>query len=120
MIKKVSLFCPKEKCYFIPKTIDELKNKFAFYQKCKICNKIIQLYENNYKCNACKNFYCNKCAKEHEKSDIKNVMTNLYELGYICEQHCELYSTSCNICQKNLCEICKESHWHKIDEIFFL
>ena len=114
--KKVSLFCPKEKCYFIPETIDDLKNKFAFYQKCKICNKIIQLYENNYKCNACKNFYCNKCAKEHEKSDIKNVMLNLYELGYICEQHCELYSTSCNICQKNLCEICKESHWHKIDE----
>ena len=43
-------------------------------------------------------------------------MFNLYELGYICEEHCELYSTSCNICQINLCEIYKESHFHKIDK----
>ena len=83
--------------------------------KCKACNEVIEIYDNNYKCNDCKNLYCQQCAKEHEKSDIKNVMFNLYELDYICEEHCELYTSSCNVCQINLCEICKESHRHKID-----
>ena len=58
------------------------------------------------------NFFCEECAKEHEKIEIKNVLINLYEVGYICEDHCEFYSTSCNICKINLCEICKENHEH--------
>ena len=113
--QNTSFYCPKEKLFFSPKDTIELKNKLIINMKCKACNEVIEIYDNNYKCNDCKNLYCQQCAKEHEKSDIKNVMFNLYELGYICEEHCELYTSSCNVCQINLCEICKESHRHKID-----
>ena len=88
----------------------------TFDVKCKKCNKSIEIYDdNNFKCIDCKYIFCQQCAKEHEKIDIKNVLINLYEIGYICEEHYELYSTSCNICQINLCEICKENHIHKVD-----
>lgn len=113
--KDISLYCPKERAMFCPKDVIELKDKLIFNIKCKNCNKIIEMYDNNYKCNDCKYFYCQECAREHEKSDIKNVLLNIYEIGYICEEHCELYSTFCNICQINLCQTCKENHVHKLD-----
>ena len=105
---------------FSPKNIDELKDYFNFIIKCINCNKNIEIYENNYKCVHCCKLFCHKCATEHRKENIKNVLIKIYEVGYICEEHCQLYSTFCSICKLNLCEFCKENHFHKIEQEKYL
>ena len=47
----ICLFCPKEKYYFFPKDENGLKNIIYSNIKCNICSKIIEIYDNNYKCN---------------------------------------------------------------------
>ena len=39
---------------------------------------------------------------------------NLYDIGYICEEHKKKNIDSCEMCNIDLCEICKPYHIHKI------
>ena len=115
-LDKCEIFCYKDKFYSIPEDINELKNDLNFKINCKNCKNKIELYEKNYKCLNCGKYFCDNCAYDHRKKDIKNVLINIYECGFICEAHCELYSSFCAVCKLNLCEICKETHVHKIDQ----
>ena len=115
-LDSIIMFCPKDKTCLKPKEINDVKKCLDIKIKCGKCDKKIEIYENNYKCIKCNKYYCEECAVEHEKSDINNILINIYEIGYICEEHCELYSTFCGLCKQNLCKICKESHFHKVDE----
>lgn len=114
--EKIEIMCAKDKFFSIPKDINELKNDLNLKINCKNCNNKIEIYENNYKCLNCDKFFCNNCAYDHKKKDVKNILINIYECGYICEEHCELYSSFCGLCKLNLCKICKENHVHKIDQ----
>ena len=114
------LFCPKEKrdifSLDIPKDMADLEEKLLLDIHCNICDKKIEIFENNVKCIKCQKFYCQKCSDIHAKEDIENIFMNIYELGYFCEEHKDLYSTFCDICKKTLCGICKMNHFHKLDK----
>ena len=96
--------------------LNELKSLLDFNINCKGCNQRIEIYENNFKCSDCYKFFCEKCAKKHEKENIKNRFINIYEIGYICEEHYELYNSYCRFCKINLCKKCKEIHKHCVDK----
>ena len=68
-----------------------------------------------FKCLDCGKNLCPLCKSNHDnghhiiKYDDKN---------YICESHCENFSSFCENCKVNLCEKCKSQHnYHKL--IFF-
>ena len=120
-IKNIAtLNCPKDKSIFNPKDIKELKNILIFDMNCKDCNKTVEIYENNYKCMKCDDFICEQSAEDHEKSGIGHILIDLYKIGYICEEHFELYSEYCNLCRINLCKICIETHVHKVGQKMFI
>ena len=96
--------------------ITDLKNRINFQIKCEICGIIIEIYETNFKCITCKKFFCEVCAKKHNKDLIQSVLINIYEIGYICEEHLQKYTTFCGLCKQNLCHKCVNIHYHKIDK----
>ena len=112
--KNISITCEKDKYHLIPNNINELKCDIKI--KCINCEKKLEIYENNYKCIDCDEFFCENCAEGHQKIEPKNILINMYKTGYICQEHCELYTTFCALCKKNLCELCKDIHIHKVDQ----
>ena len=112
----ITITCPKcSKVNFV-KDLNELKNFFNYDLKCNDCQQKIEIYRENYKCIECNHFYCQKCAIIHEKDDVDNILIPIYEAAYICEKHCELYTSFCGLCKMNLCNICKEEHFHRVDK----
>ena len=89
---------------------------FAFNKECNLCKNKLQIFEDNYKCLYCKEYFCQKCSENHKKDNINNILINLYEIGYICEEHYQNYTTFCGQCKKNLCIKCVFSHYHKVDQ----
>lgn len=87
-----------------------------FNKKCEKCKNKIEIFENNYKCLQCQKYFCESCADNHKQKDINNILIDLYEVGYICEEHCQRYSTFCALCKQNLCKKCVLSHFHKVDQ----
>ena len=94
-----------------------VQNNLKSKMKCENCKKSIEIFEKNFNCIKCNNFYCQRCSDLHTKKDINNILINIYELGYICREHCKLYTTYCKICGLNICDICKDIHEHKLDKI---
>lgn len=112
----IQIICAYDKVPFYPKDIKEMKDYLNIKINCKSCEKKIEIYENNYKCLKCKEFFCQDCSEAHKNNDIQNILINTYEIGFICEEHLELFSTFCALCKTNLCETCKKSHPHKVGQ----
>ena len=115
-LKEITVKCVNNHFCLRPKSVDELKNAINNKSKCEYCKCVIEIYEDNYKCLNCKHFYCKDCSEYHKKEDIKNVLINVYNVGFMCEKHLQLYITFCAKCKKNLCKICKECHPHKVGQ----
>ena len=88
-------------------------------QCCECCTKL-KLYYDNYKCIICKKFVCYNCIKNHYETCPASELIYLYNVGYTCEQHNKKFIDTCDMCKKNLCEICKSFHYHIIKEQFKL
>ena len=69
-------------------------------------------------CVKCKNLICKKCLKEHCKSPYIHRQNNELKLEdpvnsqFICSIHLYNYQFYCPICKINLCQKCKEEHFH--------
>ena len=114
------IYCKKDEVIFTLKDkseLENLQNNLKSKMKCENCKKNIEIFEKNFNCIKCNNFYCQRCSDLHTKKDINNILINIYELGYICREHCKLYTTYCKICGLNICDICKDIHEHKLDKI---
>ena len=74
------------------------------FYKCLICTKLVGRTR----------YYCNKCNKEHS---IRHKDTKLYdEKNYYCEKDFKQLISYCEDCNKDLCEVCQNSHLeHKIN-----
>ena len=97
----------KEKPFDLP------RRSFLHYLKCAYCmNRCDNL------CVKCKNLICNKCLKEHCKRPYINRQNNELKIEdpvnsqFICSIHLFNYQFYCPICKINLCEKCKEEHYH--------
>ena len=107
-------YCDKENKVF---TEQELNATIKLNLRCASCNNKLLLYEENFKCNKCKNLFCPMCKNKHlEKCFCINYI-KLYEVGYRCELHNIRYIAYCFSCKKNLCLKCKDIHPHTIKEI---
>ena len=107
-------YCDKENKVF---TEQELNATIKLNLSCASCNNKLLLYEENCKCNKCKNLFCPMCKNKHlEKCFCLNYI-KLYEVGYRCELHNIRYIAYCFSCKKNLCLKCKDIHPHTIKEI---
>ena len=107
-------YCDKDNKIF---TEYELNATIKLNLNCASCKNKLLLYEENCKCNKCKNLFCPICKNKHlEKCFCLNYI-KLYEVGYRCELHNIRYIAYCFSCQKNLCSKCKDIHPHKIKEI---
>ena len=114
--QSISLTCVKcSKGNFV-KNLNELKNSFNYDLKCNDCQQKLEIFKDNYKCIECNHFFCQKCAIIHEKGDVDNILIHIYEVANICEKHCELFTTFCGLCKMNLCNICKQEHFHRVDK----
>ena len=86
---------------------------------CFYCKKNCELI-----CVRCKYCLCKKCAKKHtripeienildsEENSGNNSVINIIKCQYICENHLLEYKFYCPICKINLCQYCKEEHFH--------
>ena len=97
----------KEKPFALP------KRSFLHALKCAYCmNRCDNL------CVKCKNLICNKCLKEHCKRPYIHRQNNELKIEdpvnsqFICSVHLFNYQFYCPICKINLCEKCKEEHYH--------
>jgi hypothetical protein len=91
------IFCSNNKC-----GVNQKDCPSNFY-KCLICTKLVGRTR----------YYCNKCNKEHS---IRHKDTKLYdEKNYYCEKDFKQLISYCEDCNKDLCEVCQNSHLeHKI------
>ena len=115
-LNKVILTCVNQDFTIYPENINDLKSITNFILKCKKCQHKIELFETNYKCLECKELFCELCADSHKKESFNNILINIYDLGYICEEHCKKYTSFCGKCKINLCKKCQENHYHKINK----
>jgi hypothetical protein len=97
---------------------------YDFYQRNKI-NSIKSTiccvgYEVNdgkqdfYYCNDCKQYYCEKDKKAHEKIDeLPHNLINLKYIDNICNEHMNVINDYCLDCHKNICFKCISHKNHK-------
>lgn len=88
-------------------------SKFSFiYAKCAKCgekqNNSTEIF---YFCKDCEEIYCPKDIKECKQS--KENIVSLEDLDYLCIIHKKDYVSYCEVCKKNLCEICAQSEEHQ-------
>ena len=84
--------------------------------KCHICGQILELFETNFICSECNYCFCYKCSKNHQKNCLKFSFIEIYNVGFVCKTHYNKYITTCFLCDKDMCEKCKETHEHIIKE----
>ena len=96
------------------------KNSDSFIHKCFSCSEKCKNI-----CVKCKYFVCDECAKQHNKSpytlnmggsedlnDDKNSVIAMEKCQYYCNKHLLEFKFYCPICKINLCENCKNEHFH--------
>ena len=96
------------------KNIGDLQLLSEYIIKCQICNRKLEMYERNFICFQCVNFFCEKCSQLHKNECPQFSLCELYKCGFYCRDHNKKYISICSICEKNLCEICKNIHYHRI------
>lgn len=76
---------------------------------CKGCGKNkAEVYHNKmYICYSCKSILCPLCKDNHDK---KHVITYYDFKNFLCERHCEAYTSYCTFCKANLCLRCQKYH----------
>ena len=86
-------------------------------QKCLKCRKNQkELNEFLYYCKDCEEFYCQEHIKNCRINKEKYISCE--DLDFLCLEHKKDYSSFCEKCCMNLCDICAESH--KEHEKYFL
>jgi len=116
---KLQIICPNLHDYSNNiNNIDKLDSVINLVLKCNTCNEEIELYENNYYCLRCDKSFCPKCVEEHKNECIKFIICKIYDVSFMCKEHNKRYVSICynRNCQKNLCDICKSNHYHKVSE----
>ena len=115
--KKYSLTCRNGHNYSdsidIIEEYDKLKN---FIIKCQSCKKKLELYESNFICFECYKFFCGKCSELHKNDCLKYDLCKIYKCSFSCRDHNKKFVTFCSLCEKNLCESCKNVHFHRIPD----
>jgi len=103
----------------IKSSIDFEKESDPYTFSCFYCKKNC-----NHICVKCKYVMCQKCSKKHIKNPYaltkktkKLESTNksiicIMNSQYICENHLLQYKFYCPVCKINLCQKCKEEHFH--------
>ena len=99
------------------KNVNKLKFLSYFIITCKTCNVALEMFEYNYHCFQCENFFCEKCIEKHKNNCVNFSISKMYECGFVCRNHNKKFISICAICEKNLCELCKEYHYHRIPEV---
>lgn len=84
---------------------------------CINCKTKIMLYQENLKCTTCKNILCWDCQNEHLKNCFSFNYIKLYQVGFICEIHNKDFIEYCFLCKKNICQYCKDIHYHRTKEV---
>ena len=92
----------------------------SFLHKCVYCS-----CECKNICIKCKYFICKECAKRHNKSpytlnteksetlnEDKDSILTIENSQYFCDKHLLEFKFYCPICKINLCEECKNEHFH--------
>jgi len=105
--------------------IKSISFEYNKINKCIYCQK-----ECNDICIECKQYICNECGQYHipnkdikqnsfylfEEKDpqikLKKYIYEINDLQYICKSHYIQYEYFCPVCRINLCEKCKNYHWH--------
>jgi len=119
--KEFSLVCKNNHEYNKDKVknLQDLKLLTMLSHKCNNCHKNIELFENGLKCLKCDDFFCHNCSLNHRNECIKFNLVNIYDIGFVCPVHCKKYVCFCFLCDINLCQICKENHFHIIKKTDF-
>ena len=103
----------KYKCHHIEQNhINNPKNIIDYKIKCSYCDKKLCDFYKNYLCSNCKSILCNKCTKNHFNTCLSLFFIPLYQVGFKCSEHNNDYEVFCNICNLNMCCICKKEHHH--------
>ena len=119
--KEFSLICKNNHEYKkdIVKNLKDLKLLTMLSHQCNHCHMNIELFENGFKCLKCDNFFCRNCSLNHRNECINFKLINIYDIGFVCPVHCKKYICFCFLCDINLCQICKENHFHIIKKTDF-
>ena len=86
---KEALFICINQHLFNYNDINSFKNDIEIEILCQKCNNNIMIYEKNYICLNCKKFFCINCFDLHRKENINNVLVDIFNLGYLCNEHFE-------------------------------
>ena len=100
--------------------IINFKKTIELNLECRKCKKIIKIFENNYICMNCKQFFCKACFDEHRKQNMNNILIDIYNLGYLCPEHFQQFIQFCPKCNMNLCKYCLINHYHKKEETKYI
>ena len=98
------------------KNIDKLEFLKNFAIKCQNCKVNLEMFESNFICFQCDKFFCGKCSEEHKSQCIKFILCKLFKCSFVCREHNKNFISICSICEKNLCESCKNVHYHRIPD----
>ena len=104
----------------IKNSFDLEKDKKPMTFICYYCKK-----ECNHLCIKCKYLICEECAKEHNKipyaiteeiaEELNNDNESVFSIinsQYSCDKHLLKYKFYCPFCKVNLCQNCKDEHFH--------
>ena len=103
----------------IESSFDFEKDSEPYTFTCSYCNKTC-----NHICVKCKYIMCQKCSKKHIRNPyalskktkkLENANKSIICImnnQYICENHLLQYKFYCPVCKINLCQKCKEEHFH--------
>ena len=92
--------------YINPNEIKNLK------LECFDCKEQILFIKKNFLCSNCKHLFCFNCKQNHFINCLTIFFIPLTDIGLICDEHNNRFETFCSICNKNLCQKCKEEHEH--------
>ena len=103
------------------KSSKNINSLSQFSINCKSCKANLEMYERNFTCFQCDNFFCGNCCEKHKKDCLKFKFCKHYQCGFVCREHNKDYISICSICEKNLCELCKNVHFHRVpDKDYYL
>jgi len=98
--------------------LKENDKKQLYKISCCKCNEIINKKRiSYYYCEKCNKFYCNNC-KEKDKG-YNHIQITIHKFDSLCPEHEDKLISYCEVCQKNLCTYCLNSHLqnHKITSL---
>ena len=80
------------------------------YIKCYRCYSLINEEFQNFKCEECKEIFCNRCIKYHSKEKNHNRKSYYINKNNQCQLHQKEYNLFCDTCKVNICQGCINDH----------